>query len=181
MIMWYAANYLRDKCRYRRMMRDYCKPWTGRMLVVLMVLIAAVALWVIAPPALADAQYTVTVSDWCNVREKPRKDSIDTGNLYAGDTVTGISYQSGWVEVEASVEAGTGWVREDLLTLVDYPVGKYTNTSGGRVNIRKTPGGDHAHWLDAGHTVEVIRWVAVDGSAWAYTKKGYIKSDCLEE
>jgi len=130
--------------------------------------------------ALADAQYTVTVSDWCNVREKPRKDSIDAGNLYAGDTVTGTGYQAGWVQVEASVEAGTGWVREDLLTLADYPVGTYTNSTGGRVHIRKTPDGDHAHWLDAGHSVDVTRWVDVDGVAWAVTKRGYIKSDCLE-
>lgn len=130
--------------------------------------------------ALADAQYTVTVTDWCNIRERPDKDSADTGNLYAGDTVTGTGYQSGWVQVDASVEAGTGWVREDLLTLADYHVGKYTNASGGRVHIRKTPDGDHAHWLDAGHSVDVIRWVDVDGVAWAYTKRGYIDGGCLE-
>ena len=140
-----------------------------------------VALVLMQGIALADAQYTVTVSDYCNVRESPDKDSADTGDLYAGDVVTGTGYQSGWVQVDASVEAGTGWVREDLLTLADYITGRYTNNTGGRVHIRKTPDGDHAHWLDAGHTVDVIRWVAVDGSAWAYTKKGYIKFDCLEE
>lgn len=180
MILWYAANYLRDKRRYRRMMRDYCKPWTGRMLVVLMVLIAAIALWVIAPPALADAQYTVTVSDWCNVRELPDKASADTGNLYAGDVVTGTGYQAGWVQVDASVEAGTGWVREDLLTLADYPTGRYTNASGGRVRIRREPDGKAVGWLKAGGTVDVIRWLDVDGAAWAVTKRGYIDGGCLE-
>lgn len=150
--------------------------WLGLVIAILIMVLSMVQ-----GIALADAQYTVTVSDYCNVREEPDKDSADTGNLYAGDVVTGTGYQSGWVQVDASVEAGTGWVREDMLTLADYPTGRYTNVSGGRVHIRKTPDGDHAHWLDAGHTVDVIRWVAVDGSAWAYTKKGYIKFDCLEE
>lgn len=130
--------------------------------------------------ALADAQYTVTVNDYCNIREEPRKDSADTGNLYAGDIVTGTSYQSGWVQVDADTEAGTGWVREDLLTLTDYPTGRYANTSGGRVNVRKTPDGKHARWLDAGHTVDVLRWVDVDGVAWAVAERGYIDGGCLE-
>lgn len=161
---------------------DYHNPTVMRKLpgrwlsVLLLVLLACTS-------AMADAQYTVTVSDWCNVREMPRKDSIDTGNLYAGDVVTGTGYQAGWVQVDASVEAGTGWVREDLLTLADYPTGRYTNTSGGRAHIRKTPyvsDDNHARWLDAGHTVDVIRWVDVDGTAWAYTAKGYIDGGCLE-
>lgn len=150
--------------------------WIGLVIAILIV-----ALSLLQNVALADALYIITVSDYCNVRESPDKDSADTGNLYAGDTVTGTGYQAGWVQVDASVEAGTGWVREDLLTLADYTAGKYTNNTGGRVHIRKTPDGDHAHWLGAGHTVDVIRWVDVDGVVWAYTKKGYIKFDCLEE
>ena len=181
MIVWYTARYRADRKRQRVMTRGYCRPWTGRMTLVMTLLMASVALWVVAPPpALADAQYTVTVSDYCNVREKPDKASEDVGDLYAGDTVTGIGYQAGWVQVQTSVEAGTGWEREDLLTLSDYPVGRYANVSGGRVAIRKQPDGDHAAWLKAGHSVDVIRWVDVDGTEWAYTQKGYIKSDCLE-
>lgn len=148
--------------------------WIGLVIAILIVTLAMAQ-----GIALADAMYTVTVSDYCNVREAPDKDSADTGDLYAGDTVTGTGYQSGWVQVDASVEAGTGWVREDLLTLADFPTGRYTNNTGGRVNIRKTPDGKHAHWLDAGRTVDVIRWVDVDGTAWAYTQKGYIKAGCL--
>ena len=147
---------------------------------VLVIAILLVALSLLQNVALADAQYTVTVSDWCNVRELPDKQSADTGNLYAGDTVTGTGYQAGWVQVDASVEAGTGWVREDLLTLADYTTGRYTNNTGGRVHIRKTPDGDHAHWLGAGHHVDVIRWVDVDGVAWAVTKRGYIDGSYLE-
>ena len=150
--------------------------WLGLVIVIFLV-----ALSLLQGVAMADTQYTVTVSDYCNVREQPGKTSADIGDLYAGDTVTGIGYQAGWVQVSVALEVTSGWVREDMLTLADYPTGRYTNVSGGRVHIRKTPDGDHAHWLDAGHTVDVIRWVAVDGSAWAYTKKGYIKFDCLEE
>jgi len=152
--------------------------WLGLVTAILIVTLA-----LMQTVALADAQYVVTVSDYCNIREEPRKDSADAGNLYAGDIVIGTSYQDGWVQVDVDTEAGTGWVREDLLTLADYPVGRYTNNSGGRVNIRKTPYADkdnHEHWLDAGHSVNVIRWVDVAGVAWAYTAKGYIKSDCLE-
>ena len=168
---------------YRRMGRDYCLPWTGRAALVAALLLVCIALWVVAPPALADAQYTVTVDDWCNVRALPDKSSEDEGDLYAGDTVTGTGYQDGWVQVRTSVEAGTGWVRADLLTLADYPTGRYSNTSGGRVNIRKTPyvnDDNHAHWLDAGHSVEVERWVDVSGTAWAYTNRGYVDGGYLE-
>ncbi|MEA4927856.1 MAG: SH3 domain-containing protein [Candidatus Limiplasma sp.] len=179
-ILWVLHRYHDDRRRARLMMRDFSRPWTGRAAIVSILLLCAVALWVLVPPALADAQYTVTVSDYCNVREEPRKDSPDAGDLYAGDTVTGIGYQDGWVLVEAAVEAGTGWVRADLLTLVDYPIGKYTNTSGGRVRMRAEPDGKAVGWLKAGGTVDVIRWTDVDGVAWAYTDKGYIKSDYLE-
>ena len=146
-------------------------------------LIVATALVLFAIGMLAAAKaetYVITVSDYCNVREAADKDSADLGDLYAGELVEGIGYQSGWVQVAVDLEQADGWVREDLLTLADYPVGRYANSTGGRVHIRKTPDGDHAHWLDAGHTVDVIRWVSVDGSAWAYTANGYIKSDCLE-
>lgn len=152
--------------------------WIGLVIAILIVTLAMVQ-----GIALADAMYTVTVSDYCNVREAPDKDSADTGDLYAGDTVTGTGYQSGWVQVDASVEAGTGWVRADLLTLDGVPTGRYTNASGGRVHIRKTPyvdKGNHAHWLAAGHSVDVIRWVDVDDVAWAYTARGYIDGGCLE-
>lgn len=134
--------------------------WIGLVIAILIV-----ALILLQNVALADALYTITVSDYCNVRESPDKDSADTGDLYAGETVEGIGYQSGWVQVVVNFERSTGWVRADLLTLADYPVGRYTNSTGGRANIRKTPDGKHAHWLDAGHTVDVIRWVDMDGVA----------------
>ncbi len=179
-ILWLTERYHADRRRARLMLADICKPWTGRAAIAASVLLAVVALCVVVPPALADAQYTVTVSDYCNVREEPRKDAVDAGDLFAGDTVTGTAYQSGWVQVIASVEAGTGWVRADLLTLADYPVGRYTNTSGGRVRVRAEPDGKAIGWLAAGHTVDVERWVDVDGVAWAYTTQGYVDGNWLE-
>lgn len=169
-----------DRRRQRAMMRGYCRPWTGRMALVVAVLMACVALWVIAPPAMADALYTVTVDDYVYVREQPTKASSELGTINGGEQVTGTGYQDGWVQVSVSMELTEGWIRADLLTLADYPTGRYTNNTGGRVNIRQEPDGDHSAWLKAGHSVDVIRWVDVDGTAWAYTAKGYIKSDCLE-
>ena len=150
--------------------------WIGLVIAILIV-----ALSLLQNVALADALYIITVSDYCNVRESPDKDSADTGNLYAGDVVTGTGYQAGWVQVDASVEAGTGWVREDLLTLADVPTGRYINNTGGRVNIRQEPYGKHSAWLKAGKAVDVLRWVDVDGAVWAVTKRGYIDGKYLEE
>lgn len=177
---WYTGRYCEERRRQRRMMRGLCKPWTGRMVLVVVLVLTATALWLIALPALADAQYIVTASDYCNVREQPDQASTDTGNLYAGDIVTGTGYQAGWVQVIASVEAGTGWVRADLLTLADHPTGKHTNTSNGRVRIRREPDGKAIGWLNADGNVDVLRWVDVDGTVWAHTARGYIKSDYLE-
>lgn len=153
--------------------------WLGLVIAILIMVLG-----LLQGIALADAQYTITVSDYCNVREEPSKDSDDLGDLEAGETVTGTDYQSGWVQVAVAFELTQGWVREDLLTLADYSIGQYTNDTGGRVHIRKTPYADqdnHAHWLDAGHTVDVIRWLDVDSVAWAVTKRGYIDGKYLEE
>ena len=183
MLGWYMERYRTERRKYRKMMPDQ-RPITGLVALLMALLMAAVALWVLwPPPALADALYTVTVSDYCNVRDQPSKDGADIGDLYAGDTVSGTGYQSGWVQVSVALEVTSGWVREDMLTLADYPVGTYTNSTVGRVHIRKTPYADednHAHWLDAGHRVDVIRWVDVEGVVWAYTKRGYIDGGCLE-
>lgn len=159
--------------------------WLGLVIAILII-----TLGMLQGVALADAQYTVTVDDWCNIREEPRKDSADAGDLYAGDTVIGTDYTDGWVRITREivdgmdcaigVEAGEGWVRADLLTLKDYPTGRYSNNTGGRVRLRTAPDGKTIDWLDAGHGVDVIRWVDVDGTAWAYTAKGYVDGGCLE-
>ncbi|MEA4928567.1 MAG: SH3 domain-containing protein [Candidatus Limiplasma sp.] len=181
MILWYMARYRAEKRELRRMTRELWTPWTGRaLLAVVATALLAVGLAVFVPPALADAQYVVTVRDTCNVREEPGTESVDAGDLYAGDVVTGTDYRDGWVLVLAPVEAGSGWVRADLLTLDGVPTGRYTNATGGRVHLRRAPDGKHAGWLEAGRGVDVIRWCDVGGTAWACTSGGYIRGDCLE-
>lgn len=174
-------NSIADRRRQRAMMRGYCRPWTGRMALVVAVLMACVALWVIAPPAMADALYTVTVDDYVYVREQPTKASSELGTINGGEQVTGTGYQDGWVQVAVAMELTEGWIRADLLTLTDYPVGRYTNTSGGRVRVRAEPDGKAVGWLKAGGTVDVIRWVDVDGVVWAVTERGYIDGRYIEQ
>lgn len=179
MLGWYLGRYRTERRKYRKMMPDQ-RPITWLVALLMALMMAAIGLWVMFPPAaIADALYTVTVKDYCNVRERPDKDSADIGDLYAGDTVTGTGYDSGWVQVSVSLEQDTGWVRDDLLTLADYPTGEYTNSTKGRVRIRREPDGKHAAWLKSGGKVDVTRWVEVDGAAWAYTAKGYIDGTLL--
>lgn len=143
--------------------------------------------------AKAGALYTITASPYANIRERPGKGSMDIGNVWQGDMVRG-TYSGGWVdatseilddgtEITLSVEQGHGWIREDLLTLAgeDYPVGRWSNRTGGRVHIRRAPDGAHADWLEAGKAVNVQRWIDVDDVAWAYVGTGYVLGDCLEE
>jgi len=128
-------------------------------------------------------EYILTVSDWAYVREEPRKSSLDLGRVDAGQVVRGIGYQDGWVQVAIDFERKSGWIRADLLTLTNKTTGRYTNISGGRARIRRTPDvNDDAktNWLEAGKKITVTRWLYADGAEWAVTDKGYIKSDCLE-
>lgn len=129
------------------------------------------------------AAYIITAEPYANVRESADKKSTDLGDLNCGEIVTGHDYCDGWIMVDVSFELSQGWVRADLLTLVDYTVGRYTNTSGGRANIRQQPDpdGDHVAWLKADRSTDVIRWVDMNGVPWAYTSKGYISGEYLEE
>ena len=179
-LLWYAARYRADRRHLRQMMRGY-RLKTGRMALAVILLLAAVLLWVLwPPPALADALYVLTVDDYASVREAPSKRAVDVGDLYAGDTVQGLGYDAGWVLVAADVEAGQGWVRADLLTLDGVPTGRYTNQSGGRVRVRVEPDGRTVDWVPASGTVDVQRWVDVDGVAWAYVGDGYVDGEGLE-
>ena len=193
MLGWYLERCRTERRKYRKMMY-YHRPHTWRMAAVLLVLLAAIGLWVLfPPPALADAGalYVITASPYANIREAPNTRSIDLGDARQGDMVRGI-YADGWVlatreqlmdgtEISLSVEPGRGYIRADLLTLADpdYPVGRYANATGGRVRIRKTPDGETVAWLKAGGTVDVLRWVAMEGAPWAVTGKGYISGACL--
>lgn len=169
------------------MMCEYCRPWTGRMALVILLLLASVALWVFASqPVLAEGgdNYTVnTAGDPLNIRDKPWLGAEVIGTLWPGDTVTLISEDDGWALVAVDVEAGQGYVKSDYLTLanMDEPLGTYQNTSGGRVRVRTEPGGDRVRWLENGDTVDVSRWTVADGETWGYVGDGYVLGSCLEE
>ena len=50
MTCWYLSRYLSDRRRLRAMTRDYSRPWTGRTALVVAILIAAIAPWLLIPP-----------------------------------------------------------------------------------------------------------------------------------
>ncbi|MEA5000224.1 MAG: SH3 domain-containing protein [Candidatus Limiplasma sp.] len=178
MLGWYMSRYRTERRKYRKMMPEQ-RPITWLAALLMVLLMAAVGLWVLWPPPALAATYTITVDDYCHVREQPLKTSPSLGRATGGEQLEGIGYQDGWVQVEVSFEQSTGWIRADLLTLKDYHTGRYTNASGGRVHIRREPDGKHAAWLKAGGTVEVLRWVDADG-VWAYTSEGYIDGTYLQ-
>ena len=167
----------------RSRMEIFLKPFTGRDCLAITALIIAILLTLIlltSARAGALPQYVVTACDTVNVRTEARLDAEDIGDLYGGDVVAGRTYQDGWVLVDAPVEAGEGWVYAEYLTLKDMPTGCYTNASDGRVRIRREPDGKPRGWIKTGGTVDVQRWVAVEGVAWAVTNKGYVDGSWLE-
>lgn len=179
---WIRERDRADARRIRQMMRGVDRPWTGRALAVVVLAAFCVGLWIFAPPAWAEDgdAYTVTATTGVvNIRAHPWLGAEVLGTLYPGDTVTATDTREGWLLVSAPIEAGQGWVCADYLTLDGVPVGTYGNESGGRVRIRKSPGGDTAGWLPDHRDVQVIRWLAVDGTRWAVTDAGYIDGGCL--
>ena len=52
MVCWYISRYHAERRDLRRRMRGINRTWTGKALLVVLCLLVAVALWVIAPPAL---------------------------------------------------------------------------------------------------------------------------------
>ena len=185
MLLWYAQRYRAERSRQRRMQRGFCVPWTGRMALVVALLLASVALWALFPPlAMAEGVYAVnTAGDTLNIRAHPWLGADVIGTLYPGDTVVLISEGDGWSLVNADIEAGQGYVKSDYLTLADAgdPLGTYINHSGGRVRVRAKPDGERVRWLEDGDTVAVTRWTDVDGQRWGYVGDGYVLGECLQE
>lgn len=187
LIFWSIGRCFSERRSARRMMRGYCRPWTGRMALVMALLLASVALWVFAfPTALAEAgnEYTVnTAGDTLNIRDNPWVGADVIGRLWPGDTVTLISEDGGWSLVTASIEAGRGYVKSDYLTLAkaDKPLSTYRNASGGRVRVRTEPGGERVRWLEDEDIVDVSRWTDAGGERWGFVGDGYVLASCLEE
>lgn len=115
-----------------------------------------------------------------NIREKPNGERI--GYLLPGDSGEFVKQDGEWVFLAVGIEAGGGWVNAKYLTIDPGASGQYANTSGGRVRIRKTPGGKPAGWLETGKTVEVLSVLPDEnGELWGRTQKGYISLKYLEK
>jgi hypothetical protein len=116
-----------------------------------------------------------------NIRETP--DGHRVGYLLPGDAVEyGGRQKDGWIYIKIGIEAGGGWVKAEFLTIDPEGAGMYCNTSGGRVRIRKEPGGDSAGWLAADGEI-FIKSVLPDeaGELWGCSDKGYIRMQYLEK
>lgn len=126
--------------------------------------------------------YTVQTSGGpLNIRAKPWVGAEIVGTLIPGDGVEVVSVSDGWALVEASIEAGEGYVSMDYLTNEAQRTGAYLVDACGRVRVRRSPGGERVRWLEDGEAVNVERWEMVKGEAWAFVGDGYVMGDCLTE
>lgn len=153
-----------------------------RLFALLMVLlIIAMFLVLLHPNAHAEGLvlYAAHKSGELNIRDGP--DGHRIGYLEPGDAVEYLRQKGDWIQVKVGVEAGLGWVKAAYLTMDLGAAGTYRNTSGGRVRIRKSPGGKAVKWLDANATVEVLSVMPDhDDNLWGRTKSGYVQLCYLE-
>lgn len=107
-----------------------------------------------------------------NGRASPNKNARVECYFSRGEEVktTGaISNDGKWVEIIGG-ETGTVWCSIDYLSETNGSH-KYMNTSGGRVRIRKTPGGKSIAWVKTLDTVTISRIV----NGWGYiNNKGWV-------
>lgn len=151
----------------------------------LTVLMLLLALTLLPMQAAADGTtlYAAHASGELNIRDKPWGDRV--GYLYPGDAVTYVKEENGWTQIECGIEEGGGWVKSEYLSekLVQVELnepGSYTNTSGGRANLRKAPNGSRVRWIEAGEAVYIREWTAdSSGEQWGYTGDGYVAGSCL--
>lgn len=130
-------------------------------------------------PAEALTLYAAHKEDELNVRQSPNGSRV--GYLLPGDSGEYIRQDGEWVLLALGIEDGKGWVNAQYLTVDPAAAGQYTNASGGRVRIRKTPAGKASGWLESGKTVDVTAVLPdANGDLWGKTKKGYIAMKYLE-
>lgn len=123
-----------------------------------------------SPPAAAETLY-VCVSDdsYLNGRAKPSTRSEVTMRLYNGDAVEAVAIHGEWVEVVGG-ESGTSFCKAAYLNSMKNPT-FYTNTSGGRVRVRKSPGdGQGVGWISAGDMIKVTKVIM----GWGCTNAGWV-------
>ena len=114
-----------------------------------------------------------------NIRSSPHGSRI--GYLLPGDSAEFVKQDGEWIYVAVGIEAGGGWVNAQYLTADPDAAGSYLNNSGGRLRVRKTPGGNAVGWLEKGKTVEVLSVLPdQNGGQWGRTKNGYVAMKYLD-
>lgn len=125
--------------------------------------------------------YAAHTEGTLNIRETP--DGHRVGYLLPGDAVEyGGSQKGGWIYIKIGIETGGGWVKAEYLTIDPEGAGMYQNVSGGRVRIRKEPGGNTAGWLAGGEDINILSILPDEaGVLWGYSNSGYVQMKYLEK
>lgn len=149
------------------------KPFTA-FLLILAILLSALLL--LGHPAVAETVYvSIREGTYLNGREHPSTRSHITMRLFNGDALEIVSFDGEWVEVEGG-ESGTSFVKAEYLSEVNSPV-SYTNTSGGRVRVRRSPSNSTAiDWIRSGETIAISKVIA----GWGYTHGGWVDLSFFE-
>lgn len=184
-MFWALKRAYNDRRRARRALSELQPSYTGRVLAALLAICAVVFVLLLAiSPALGEGEhvYVAIVSGTLNVRDEPGGKVI--AYAYPGDEESKLVERKGWTQITCGAEAGKGWVKSEYLS--PHPVefedlGTFANTSGGRIRVRKTPGGERRRWMEDGETVEVLAWITdAEGVRWAGISDGYVMEDYLE-
>ena len=116
---------------------------------------------------------------YVNIRERPNKQSARAGYAECGDRfLTDGKIRNGFLHVYASVEAGEGWIKTGYLVWTEPEKVFETRRieSDGRVNARRTIGGERRCWLKSGEEIKVY-WMA----DWAVTNRGFVKTEYISQ
>ena len=114
---------------------------------------------------------------WVYARMGPKKKSTELGRLECGDLIyTDGKTKNGYLHVYGlPFEAGEGWVHKGYI-VYDQPykpvIFETVILSNGRVNARRTIGGQRRCWLKNGQKIKVYMM----SLEWAVTNKGFVQS-----
>lgn len=128
-------------------------------------------------PAKSETLYVSIREDtYLNGRERPSTKSFITMRLFNGDVLEAITFDGEWVEVVGG-ESGTSFVKAEYLSELKIPV-FYTNVSGGRVRVRKTPQSSKTvAWIASNDTIKISRKIM----DWGYTHGGWVNLSYFEK
>lgn len=133
-------------------------------------LLITICFLMFASTAMADEVRNLYVTaSVLNGRSEPNKSASVESRFEYGDQVkpTG-NITSKWIEVYGG-ETGTVWCHSDYLSEFPTKV-RFTNVSGGRVRVRKTPNGKHIGWISAGKTITIQNvidgWGKIQNVGW---------------